>query len=104
MFSLLAQPTPRGSSRRAKSRLLVVALSLAGSLACAAPLAGSAVVLPKPAVEAPMSGDGIQTAVFAGGCFWGMQAVFEHVKGVRQVLEGYSGGTKAGPSYEEVSS
>ncbi len=45
-----------------------------------------------------------QTAVFAGGCFWGVEAVFEHVKGVKSVVSGYSGGTKATASYELVSS
>jgi peptide-methionine (S)-S-oxide reductase len=44
-----------------------------------------------------------QTAVFAGGCFWGMEAVFEHVKGVNSVVSGYSGGTKETANYETVS-
>jgi len=44
------------------------------------------------------------TAVFAGGCFWGIEAVFEHVKGVTRVTSGYAGGTVDSPSYEEVSS
>lgn len=47
---------------------------------------------------------GEQTAVFAGGCFWGVEAVFEHVKGVLRVTSGYAGGSVASPSYEEVSS
>jgi len=45
-----------------------------------------------------------QTAVFAGGCFWGVEAVFEHVKGVNSVVSGYSGGTKETANYETVSS
>ncbi len=45
-----------------------------------------------------------QTAVFAGGCFWGVEAVFEHVKGVKSVVSGYAGGTKATANYEMVSS
>lgn len=45
-----------------------------------------------------------QTAVFAGGCFWGVEAVFEHVKGVNSVVSGYSGGTKETADYETVSS
>jgi len=44
-----------------------------------------------------------QTAVFAGGCFWGVEAVFEHVKGVNSVTSGYSGGTKETANYETVS-
>jgi peptide-methionine (S)-S-oxide reductase len=46
---------------------------------------------------------GLQTAVLAGGCFWGTQGVFEHVKGVRQVLAGYSGGERATAVYDTVS-
>ena len=46
---------------------------------------------------------GEQTAVFAGGCFWGVEAVFEHIKGVRVVTSGYSGGTKQTADYEMVS-
>lgn len=48
--------------------------------------------------------DGAQTAVFAGGCFWGVEAVFEHVKGVQSAVSGYSGGTKQTADYETVSS
>lgn len=47
---------------------------------------------------------GKQTAVLAGGCFWGMEAVFEHLKGVSEVVSGFSGGDQATASYERVSS
>jgi peptide-methionine (S)-S-oxide reductase len=47
---------------------------------------------------------GLQTVVLAGGCFWGVEAVFEHVKGVRSVVSGYAGGTVVNPDYETVSS
>lgn len=43
------------------------------------------------------------TAVFAGGCFWGVEGVFDHVKGVKQAISGYAGGDVANPSYEQVS-
>ena len=46
----------------------------------------------------------LDTAVFAGGCFWGVEAVFEHVKGVRDVVSGYAGGKEVNPTYEQVSS
>ena len=46
----------------------------------------------------------LDTAVFAGGCFWGVEAVFEHTKGVRDVVSGYAGGNDVNPSYEQVSS
>ena len=45
-----------------------------------------------------------QTAVFAGGCFWGIEAVFEHIKGVTHATSGYAGGTVGSPTYEQVSS
>jgi peptide-methionine (S)-S-oxide reductase len=56
-------------------------------------------LLPAPAYDAP-AGD---VAVLSGGCFWGMQGVFQHVKGVRQVLAGYAGGQAATANYELVS-
>jgi len=43
------------------------------------------------------------TAVFAGGCFWGVEAVYDHVKGVKRAISGYAGGKVANPSYEQVS-
>jgi peptide-methionine (S)-S-oxide reductase len=61
-------------------------------------------VVPAPAVDVPAPGAGLQTAVLAGGCFWGMEGVFEHVRGVHSVRSGYSGGALAHPSYEDVSS
>src|SRR6478609_4626857 len=59
--------------------------------------------VPEPKIDAPRTG-GLQTAVFAGGCFWGVEAVFEHVKGVTNAVSGYAGGKPANPSYEDVSS
>lgn len=60
---------------------------------------------PKPSVDAPLaSSKSEETAVLAGGCFWGVQAVFEHLKGVQSVTAGYSGGRLNAPSYEMVSS
>jgi len=65
----------------------------------------AAVTIPNPAVDDPIaSAKGQQTVVLAGGCFWGIQAVFEHVKGVKSATAGYSGGTVKNPSYEQVSS
>src|SRR5258708_4919725 len=62
----------------------------------------AAQVLPVPAVDVPSS-DAPQTAVLSGGCFWGVQGVFEHVRGVHKVLAGYSGGSAATGHYETVS-
>ena len=58
---------------------------------------------PLPTPDNGASAKGTQTAVFAGGCFWGVEAVFAHVKGVVDVKSGYSGGTKASADYETVS-
>ena len=59
---------------------------------------------PKPAMDAPLaSAKGEQTAVLAGGCFWGIQAVFEHLNGVTSVTAGYTGGHVKSPGYELVS-
>jgi peptide-methionine (S)-S-oxide reductase len=90
------------------SRLSFCAAAL-GALAItafvAAPLraAEDAVVIPAPAVDV-QSSDGIQTAVLAGGCFWGVQGVFQHTAGVVNAVSGYAGGNKATADYNTVSS
>jgi peptide-methionine (S)-S-oxide reductase len=78
--------------------VLYVALGL--QAACAAE---PAVSIPAPALDNPKTDGPLQTAVLAGGCFWGMQGVFEHVKGVHQVISGFSGGKKSTAEYEKVS-
>lgn len=88
-------------------------IAFAFLLAAAAPLtlaftmpsgaAEDAVVIPAPAVDAAAS-SGIQTAVLAGGCFWGVQGVFQHTAGVVNAVSGYAGGTKATADYQSVSS
>lgn len=61
--------------------------------------------VPAPLVDNRLaSSPGQETAVFAGGCFWGVQAVFQHTKGVKSAVSGYTGGNTPSPSYEEVSS
>jgi peptide-methionine (S)-S-oxide reductase len=63
-----------------------------------------ATAVPAPAIDsAAPAGAGLQTAVLSGGCFWGVQGVFEHVRGVRQVVAGYTGGAANTASYEMVS-
>jgi peptide-methionine (S)-S-oxide reductase len=74
------------------SRLSIVALVL---LATTAPAALTAQAMHSPRART-------ETAVFAGGCFWGVEAVFEHIKGVRSVVSGYAGGSVVNPSYEHV--
>ena len=81
--------------------LLGLAL-LAGTIACSAGFARSnPVALPDPKLDVPASGP--QTAVFAGGCFWGVEGVFEHVKGVTSATSGYSGGAANTANYDTVS-
>lgn len=75
-----------------------LALSHAGRAA-----AGLATPVDPPRVEIPASSEPGK-AVFAGGCFWGVQAVFQHTKGVTRAVSGYAGGTLPDPSYEQVSS
>jgi peptide-methionine (S)-S-oxide reductase len=77
------------------------ALVLIGaSVACTA----SSTTIPDPDLDAPLaSAKGEQIAVLAGGCFWGVEAVFEHVKGVKDVKSGYAGGSAAAAEYEKVS-
>ena len=84
--------------------LPLAALSL--TIACNQARAGNAkTAFPNPAVDAPLAKtQGTETAVFSAGCFWGVQAVFEHVKGVTSVVAGYTGGTAATAHYEIVSS
>ena len=57
-----------------------------------------------PSFDARVTGSATEdTAVFAGGCFWGIEAVYDHVKGVKRAISGYAGGDVASPSYEQVS-
>lgn len=63
-----------------------------------------AVLAPAPVLEASVASAKVDSAVFAGGCFWGIQAVFQHVKGVISATSGYAGGWVQRPSYEDVSS
>lgn len=91
-------------------RLLPLAAALAFTGACgtgATSLIGSAeaaegirIAAPAKPIAEPKA---MQTAVFAGGCFWGIEGVFEHVKGVVSAESGYSGGTKANADYDTVS-
>jgi peptide-methionine (S)-S-oxide reductase len=87
-----------------------LALAAAGLIAVAAILlpvartsAETARAQPAPALDEPPGKGGTEVAVFAGGCFWGVQGVFEHVKGVTRVVSGYAGGHVANPGYELVS-
>lgn len=82
----------------------LLALPLAGALWLGLARADDGRMLPSPAIDerVPQSVAG-ETAVVAGGCFWGMQGVFEHVKGVKRVLSGYAGGERGTAQYDTVS-
>jgi peptide-methionine (S)-S-oxide reductase len=80
----------------------LLALPILGAIVLGLAHADEARALPPPALD-PGSSSASETAVLAGGCFWGMQGVFEHVKGVTKVLAGYAGGDKAKADYELVS-
>jgi peptide-methionine (S)-S-oxide reductase len=85
-----------------KRPALLLALALA-----AAPLAAhaeSAVTIPPPAADTTAQGNGLETAVLAGGCFWGIQAVYQHTQGVKNAVSGYAGGAQKDAVYETVSS
>ncbi len=79
-----------------------LAVVCAGSLGTAR-AAELSVPVPPPALDNPKAAGPLETAVLSGGCFWGMQAVFEHVSGVRHVWAGYSGGAASTAHYELVS-
>src|SRR4051794_25991492 len=76
--------------------LAIAAVAIAPSRA-----AEEAIVIPPPAVD--MRSESLQTAVVAGGCFWGVQGVFQHTAGVVNAVSGYAGGSKATANYTVVS-
>jgi peptide-methionine (S)-S-oxide reductase len=76
--------------------LLLAALAMRGIPAAAQ----EGLTLPKPAVDAARSQSATDVTVFAGGCFWGVQAVFQHVKGVTNAVSGYAGGSARTAHYD----
>ncbi len=85
------------------TRLGFAAALLLGVVYLGRPAAAAedAVVIPPPAQDR-LNGEGTQTAVLAGGCFWGVQGVFQHTKGVINAVSGYAGGVKENAEYEKV--
>jgi peptide-methionine (S)-S-oxide reductase len=78
------------------------ALAIAAFVAVPTRAAEEAVVIPAPAADITAA-DGLQTAVIAGGCFWGVQGVFQHTAGVVNAVSGYAGGSQTSATYEQVS-
>jgi len=87
-------------ARMSAALFLVTLIAVTACNAGDKPVAG----VPSPAVDTPIAASkGERTAVVAGGCFWGIQAVFQHVKGVTNATSGYSGGDARTAEYEVVS-
>jgi len=89
-------------SRLSLCAAAIGALAIAAFAVAPSRAAEDAVGVPPPAADVPPS-DGLQTAVIAGGCFWGVQGVFQHTSGVASAVSGYAGGSKMTASYEQVS-
>jgi peptide-methionine (S)-S-oxide reductase len=93
---------PISTSGKVLAALFATAALSLGLGSVATQAAEDAVVIPAPAID-EAGKSGTQTAVFAGGCFWGVQGVFQHVKGVKSAISGYAGGEAATAQYETVS-
>lgn len=87
-----------------KLLLCTLLLMSAGGFLATRSQAEDARAVPAPALDEPAGAGHSEVAVLAGGCFWGVQGVFQHVKGVTQAVSGYAGGAKATADYETVSS
>ena len=84
-----------------RGHLAAVLLAVAGC----APASAAASVFDAPVPQrVSQESEGLQTAIFAGGCFWGVEAVFSHVRGVKSAVSGYHGGNAATATYQRVSS
>ncbi|MDR9761051.1 peptide-methionine (S)-S-oxide reductase MsrA [Rhizobium redzepovicii] len=89
-------------SYRRRSLAALLAATIFSIAAGVASAAEDAVVIPPPDVD-EAAAPGTETAIFAGGCFWGVQGVFQHVKGVKSAVSGYAGGKAGTARYETVS-
>ena len=99
----IQEKTARRSASFAKGALAALILAAAGAAFWQSPAvsAEDAVVIPPPALD-EKAASGSEKAIFAGGCFWGVQGVFQHVKGVSKAVSGYTGGAKDDAVYETV--
>lgn len=78
-------------------------MAVAGVFSVSHSSAEEARAIPAPKLDEPVGQNGrMETAVFAGGCFWGVQGVFQHVKGVKEAVSGYAGGDKGSAHYQAV--
>ena len=88
------------SAKRSVLPALLAVIGVAWQLTSCA--AEAPVNVPAPALDNPKQQGALQTAVLSGGCFWGVQGVYEHVKGVQKVVSGYAGGDRSTAQYEKV--
>src|SRR5207249_4575952 len=93
---------PRSNFSRLSLCAAIGALGITAFQVAPLRAAEDAVIIPAPAADVQAS-DGIQTAVIAGGCFWGVQGVFQHTAGVLNAVSGYAGGSKSTADYTRVS-
>ena len=93
--------SPRPFSRLSFGAAALGALAIAAVAISPSRASEEAVVIPPPALDVQAT-DGIQTAVIAGGCFWGVQGVYQHTAGVLNALSGYSGGSKMTANYTMI--
>lgn len=93
-------PSPSVDPRPGLSRLLAVTLAL--FLAATAAPAQEGLAIPAPEADLPATGTELQTAILAGGCFWGVQGVFQRVQGVTSAVSGYAGGSAETAQYRQV--
>jgi peptide-methionine (S)-S-oxide reductase len=101
-FRLL--PRARVSSQTIAAAALIAVIGGAAATGVRSSAAEQARTLPAPSADEQAATGDSETAVFAGGCFWGVQGVFQHVKGVANAVSGYSGGEASTAQYETVSS
>jgi peptide-methionine (S)-S-oxide reductase len=94
---------PRSLPNIAAALVIPIAVVLIGARLSGGASPALATPAAAPIVDVTHTLSGEDTAVFAGGCFWGVEAVYDHVKGVKRAISGYAGGDVVGPSYEQVS-
>jgi peptide-methionine (S)-S-oxide reductase len=98
-----SRSAPVGAGRRSLQGALLACAAIGLLWHVSGRTGEAATPLPPAEIDGPKSTSSApETAVLAGGCFWGVQGVFQHAKGVKQVLAGYAGGEKARARYEQV--
>lgn len=91
-----------GSAKKPVRAFLAVAALLTSGLVATPVFAESARVVPAPLADEKPTSQPLEVAVLAGGCFWGVQGVFQHVEGVTRAVSGYAGGSQADADYQKV--